>query len=512
MSLRELPARPNLEHLRNQARTLLRQALQADPSASARLAAIGVTSRQPKLADALHAIAREHGFETWPALKLNLEANSEDPVQALTAALKSNEASLVKSVLGRHPSLKSQINEPLPGYGFDAPAILAAVQHNNRDIVDLLLEAGANINERSRWWAGGFGVLDSADPEMAAYLISRGATVDIHAAARLGIIERVRELLAHSPQLVHARGGDGQLPLHFAATVEIASLLLDHGADINACDIDHESTAVQYMVCERQQGQWREPYRHDVARFLISRGARVDLLAASALGDLSLVENILNEDPETIRIVVNERCFPKQNPESGGSIYIYGFGWTKTPHIIAMQFSHKAVFDLLMQRSPVWLRLHQAAEVGDDATFQQVLQRHPTLFARLTPNASRRLIGTAMRNNDRALKVLVEAGWPVNAAMDNNQTALHYAAWHGNLAMVQTLLDHNAPVNVFESEHGGSPLAWALHGSLHSWHRDRGDYPAVARALLAAGAAIPKPEHPLEATDELLEIIRKHIA
>jgi len=512
MSLRELPPRPNLEHLKNQARKLLQQALESDPSASSRLAAVGVTSQQPRLADALHVIAREHGFETWPALRLTLEASSENPVEALTAALKSNDASLVRKVLARHPSLKTQINDPLPGYGFDAPAIIAAVHHNNREIIDILLDAGANINERSRWWAGSFGVLDSAGSELAAYLISRGAIVDIHAAARLGMIDRVRELLADTPDLVHARGGDGQFPLHFAATVEIASLLLDHGAEIDARDIDHESTATQYMVCQRQHVEWREPYRHDVARFLISRGAKADILAASAIGDLSLVESILNDDPETIRTAVTERYFPKQDPKSGGCIYIYGFGWTKTPHMVAMEFGHKAVFELLMQRSPGWLRLLQAAELGDEAMFQQVLQKHPTLFVRLTANASRRLIGTALRNNDRAVKLLVEAGWPVNAAMENNQTALHFAAWHGNLPMVRALLDHNALVSVVETEHGGTPLAWALHGSLHSWHRHRGDYPGVAHALLAAGAAIPRPERPLEATDEVLEIIKGHVA
>jgi hypothetical protein len=260
---------------------------------------------------------------------------------------------------------------------------------------------------------------------------------------------------------------------------------------------------LQYMVCFGSD-------RHDIVKFLISRGAQVDILAASAIGDLSIVERILNDDPETVRTTVTERYFPKQNPRSGGSIYIYGFGLTRTPHTLAHKFGHKAVFELLMQRSPGWLRLLQAAELDDEALFRQVLQKHPALFARLTANASRRLIGTAIRNNDRAVKLLVEAGWPVNVAMDNNQTPLHYAAWHGNLAMVKTLLAHEATVNVFESEHGGNPLGWALHGSLYGWHRDSGDYAGVALALLSAGATIPQIDRPLEATEDVLEIIRQH--
>src|SRR5215469_14754158 len=112
MASRELPARPNLEHLKNQARKLLQHGLEADTSAAARFAALGITSEKPKLADALHVIAREHGFETWPALKLNVEAASENPVEALIAALRANDAVLVRKVLARHPAFKTQINAP----------------------------------------------------------------------------------------------------------------------------------------------------------------------------------------------------------------------------------------------------------------------------------------------------------------------------------------------------------------------------------------------------------------
>jgi ankyrin repeat protein len=510
MPIRELPAHPNLEHLKKQARNLLCDALAYEADAQARFSNCNITT-EPKLADALHVIAREYGFDTWPALKLHVELASADPIEALTAAIKADNATLVREVLGRHPSLRSHINEPLPNYGFDAPAIIAAVHKENREIIDALLDFGANINERSRWWAGGFGVLDSANPELATYLISRGATVDIHAAVRLGMIDRVREFLAFNSQLVHAQGGDGQLPLHFAATVEIAALLLDHGADIDARDIDHESTAAQYLASSRQYMEWQAPYRHDVVRFLISRGAKTDILMASAIGYLELVERILNDDPETIRTTVSERYFPKQDPRSGGSIYIYGFGWTKSPHMLAQQFEHPEVFALLMQRSPIWLRLLSAAEVGDEAYFQRILTDHPQLFLKLSANAARRIIGVAVRNNTRAIHQLLSAGWPASPATENGQTPLHFAAWHGNIDIVRDLIAHNAPVNAFETEHGGNPLAWALHGSQHSWHSDKGDYPAVTRALLDAGAQIPQPEKPLEATEEVLEIIRQHV-
>jgi hypothetical protein len=57
---RDLPLRPNLEHLKNQARVLLRGLQRDDPAA--------------RLADALHAVAREYGFASWPLLKAHVES------------------------------------------------------------------------------------------------------------------------------------------------------------------------------------------------------------------------------------------------------------------------------------------------------------------------------------------------------------------------------------------------------------------------------------------------------
>ena len=51
---RELPARPNLEHLKKQAKERLRERQQTRPDT--------------QLADAQHEIAREYGFSSWPAL------------------------------------------------------------------------------------------------------------------------------------------------------------------------------------------------------------------------------------------------------------------------------------------------------------------------------------------------------------------------------------------------------------------------------------------------------------
>jgi ankyrin repeat protein len=504
MSLRELPASPDLEHLKKQAKRLQREALEANAAATDRFREAKVTYAgvAPKLADAQHVIAREYGFDTWTQLKVYVGSLSSDPMEALSAAIQANDAALASEVLNRYPQLKLRLNEPLPNHSFDTPPIVAAVYKNNRELIDVLLTAGADINARSKWWAGGFGVLDNSGPELTPYLIERGATVDIHAAARLGMFDRVRALIEADPALVHARGGDGQTPLHFAANIEIAGYLLDHGADIETRDIDHESTAAQYAA-----SHW--PRRPEVARYLISRGAQTDILMAAAVGDLERVRNFLDEDPASVWISVAEKYFPKQNPESGGCIYIFGFGWTRKAHMLAHQFGHRDVFDLLMQRSPLGLRFAIACEIGDEPLASSLLAKHPGLIAKQRTEVHRLIMGAALRNNARAVAMMLDAGWPANVSGNYDQTPLHWAAFHGNAEMVRALLEHQAPLEAVEEQYKATPLGWALYGSEHGWHRDAGDYPQTVLALLQAGAKTQQPVDEMTGTEEALDVVRR---
>jgi hypothetical protein len=109
MSPRELPARPNLEHLKKQARLLLRECMQAEAAAVDRFREVDVTysGATPKLADAQHVIACEYGFANWAKLKAHVGSLSDYPVEALTAAIKANDAPLLRQVLGRYPALRS---------------------------------------------------------------------------------------------------------------------------------------------------------------------------------------------------------------------------------------------------------------------------------------------------------------------------------------------------------------------------------------------------------------------
>ncbi len=485
---RELPAKPSLEYLRKQAKQLQR------------------TTSQGKLADAQHALAREYGFADWAKLKSYVITLGLPPAEALTAAIRDQGAQRVRELLESHPELRAKINEPLQNYGFGQHALFAAVQRSDRATIEVLLDAGANINQRTEWWAGGFGVLDDCDPGLVDFLFERGAVIDVHAAARLGMISKLTELVAADQNVVHAKGGAGQTPLHFASTVEIAEFLLDHGAEIDALDVDHESAPAQYMLRVEQKRHYPRD-RQDVARYLVSRGCRTDLLMATALGDVNLVRHHLDTGPACIRMSVSEAWFPKNDPRAGGTIYIRMLGANRTAHVVARDFGHEQVFELLMERTPEDLKLALACELGDEITFQDYLARNPDATKTLSDTERRKLPAAAQSNNTKAVQLMLEAGWPVNTPGEMGATALHWAAFNGNAEMTRDILRFHPDLETKSQEYPGTALSWALYASGNGWHRNTGDFVGTVRALLDAGAALTPDPEALEPSDAVLEVL-----
>ena len=509
---RQLPAKPNLEHLKKQAKELLYNFQQGDPVAIEQFRSFASQHGpgSPRLANAQHVLARDYGFASWPKLKEHVESLTRllQPLEQLSAAVCASNADWVARVLATHSALKAQINDPMPNYGAGMPALLAAVQRSDRKTIDVLLGAGADINVRSRSWAGGIGVLDECAPHMAAFLIERGAVVDVHAAARLGMFEKLQELVTADATVVGSRGSNGQTPLHFTSTVEIAQYLLEHGADIDARDFQHESTPAQHMLRVIQARHYRRD-RQEIARYLVARGCQTDILMAAALGDLQLVRGHLDTDPARIRMTVSEKYFPKQNPRSGGTIYIPIFGRGRTAHLVARDFGHQEVFQFLMERSPEDVKLEQACELGDADTFRALLSRRPNLIETLSDDDRRRLPDAAQNNNTEAVKLMLAAGWPVDALGEYDMTPLQWAAWHGNAHMVQEILRYRPQLEL-SCQHGITAVGCVLHGSENGWHRDTGNYVATLDALLDAGAKAPKVTEDLEASEAVRDVLRQH--
>ena len=175
---RTLPARPDLEQQKKLAKELLHAFRDGDTEAIARIRAELPDKRDVSLADAQFVLAREYGFENWRELRERIErlvANSLPPIEQLKRAVRQGDGKELRRVLARHAEAREAINAPI--FGFDSPA-LVAVSDRSLELVDVLLEFGADPNRKSSWWAGGFHPLYGASGAVAERLIAAGAIPD----------------------------------------------------------------------------------------------------------------------------------------------------------------------------------------------------------------------------------------------------------------------------------------------------------------------------------------------
>ena len=132
-------------------------------------------------------------------------------------------------------------------------------------------------------------------------LIEGGGRYHLGHLIMVGHIDRIKAELDRDPGLVHAEidllhdSGHRGTPLHEAADDcdgRIAGLLLDRGADINALD-NQGRTPLQRAFIEGRCGS-------DFIHLLLDRGAQLDLLSAAVVGEVDLVRELLETDPEEI--------------------------------------------------------------------------------------------------------------------------------------------------------------------------------------------------------------------
>lgn len=452
MSEQPIPERADVRQLRIQAKEFLRELRATDP--------------QAKLADAQREIARRHGFPSWP--KLVAEVETPLLIERMKAAVRSGDAEALDRLLKGNPALRKHIDDPL--FDFDSPAIVQASHHRAAPrLLPVLVRHGADPNARSSWWAGGFGALDSAQGETVDLLLSLGAKWDVWSAAGHGRLDVLRGLLDADPTLVSAPGGDGETPLHFAKTAEVAELLIDRGADLEIRDVDHESTPIQYQITN-------EP----VLRVLLRHGARPDVFTAAVLNDVELLQRILVDDPDAAMARVGWAPFATRQSE-GGHIYAYRLGSGKTPQQVAAEHGSVEVLRELQGRSPV-RDLVAAAWMEDEEAVRRLLKERPDLRSEDEGAVAQ----AAHAGRVETVRLLLSAGFdPTIAGMDSG-SALHVACWFGYLGVVRLLVDR-VPLNLLDPHHGSPPLGWACHGA--QWCRNpKGDYPGVVEALIAAGA------------------------
>ena len=493
-SVEPLPARPSLEHQQKLAKRLLREVWAGDADAIARVQAFLPGAPNPdalKLHDAQLAIARGYGFGSWVAMKRKIESLTKSPLEQFDIAVREGDAQRARELLEKHSEVRARINEPR--FDFDSPAIHQAKK--NTPLVDVLLEHGADINARSKWWAGGFGILESdLTLEEATPLIHRGARITPWAAAGLGLYEELKSIIRANPDSIRERGGDGKTMLHCAATRTIAELLLDNGADLRARDVDHESTPLQYLIADEE-----------IARFLVARGAEVDIFAAARLGNRSLVERCLQENSRCAEVRVNYPPFTAP----GGHIYSWRLGFDLTPADVARKFGHPEIADLIVARLSPEARILDALWCGDRERAHRELALHPISAKELEAHSHGLLASAAWWYRPETVRLMLEMGFDPHVPGMHRSTPLDRASFHGYADIVATLLSLDPDPPILQlNEFGGRPLNACIHGSLHGWETGHPqDHVRTLTLLLQAGSPLDPAMLPT-GNDELDAVMR----
>ena len=200
MPTRPLPDRPNLRHLKDQAKDLLKS---------------GAAS---SLTDAQFQIAQVYGFASWPKLKAHVESLEE--IGALKQAIDTNDFERVKELMTRNPALhRAPIgynqNGPLtwvaecrvpwepPGparlamaqwmiengsdihQGGDGPLMRAALNADRIPMMELLVVHGADVNAE---WNGDYPIIfapcEGMAPAALRWLLDHGAKPNCAKAGR----------------------------------------------------------------------------------------------------------------------------------------------------------------------------------------------------------------------------------------------------------------------------------------------------------------------------------------
>lgn len=226
----KLPERASLEYLKKLAKDRLQMLRQDDPHA--------------KLASALLAVARDHGFASWRALKAEIAQRQTQNVALFFEACAKGDVERLRGLLANDPSLVRA----------DRP------------------------NARHRGWTG------------------------LHSAAQGGHLETVRLLLDHGADPNAREEGDNTYPLHWSAasrSLEAVRALLDAGGDVHGVGDVHELDAIGWATFFHAPGG-APGDNPEVASFLVERGARHHIFSAICIGDLDLIRKLVEENPEAL--------------------------------------------------------------------------------------------------------------------------------------------------------------------------------------------------------------------
>ena len=462
MATKTLPERPSLTQLELQATELHGLHRRKRLPAAARIVAnhprfrnkstASVLDASLELADAQLVIAREYGFESWAALKHHVETESR--VAAITPHPKFNDAvdaigtgdvAKLGALLAAHPDLVRARTNLEPPYGYFT---------------------GATLLHHVAWNPGRAAPVPANVVELARLLLDRGADVDAVTLGRNGGTTMGLIVTSKMASDANASGPLMELLVARGATVgfERSSPILPDWGDQNVLDGPLTNHAPR------------------AAEKLIELGARPDVCAAAALGDMKLLRGFFGKNG---RLAERPRRRAKVMTEADaiGLAMLFAYVNGKPDAV-----------DFLLEKEGNWNMtgvnngtvLHRAAWDGDLTMVKRLIAKGADMSNRDNPFNSTPL-SWAQHNKQRAIFDWMRA----NCAIDLHEAVGHNLREHVEARLREDPASVNKRLDNWETLQS-TPLYWAAWTKIHdvdgehSW--DESERESLVRLLLDRGA------------------------
>jgi len=430
---RELPVRPSLIQLKNQAKDLLKSFRDNSEEAISRFREHNprLDRHQPLLADAQLVLAREYGFSSWTKLKSHVEGLEalENRVARVRDEFSRGDVERRKRLLKpAHAKERFENYDPKAntlsdadarllianeeGYAFWSkyesylhldPAVrevIVAIRAGDLDRLQEVLKAEPSAANPK--WVPGFQI-PKPMPNDSVPLFCVSEAVFRRTNTKRNEYEITLALLGAGAD-VEVSGGEALTGAVSFNAIHVVEALLDGGAAIDG--VDGDGVPMGYAM--------HFSYI-DIAEFLARRGAKLDLRFAAGLGKLDVMKRFFNSDGSL-------------KPDAGALADPYGLERKKHGH----------------------------------SAFR---------CERTRPNILSQSLYFACRNNRiEAAEFLLSQGADINAVvpgLDAGATILHWIASSSHsdasLSMIRFLLDRGADPAIRDQEHHETAIGWARY-------------------------------------------------
>jgi ankyrin repeat protein len=505
-----LPANPNLDQLRHQAKDLLNAAKRGEDDARRRIEAVsaGLTLAATQL-----AIAREYGFASWAKLKDEVEARTlqlADRVDAFCQACVSGRPGRAARMLAETPEIA--------GYNF-ATAVLLGDADRVHDELERDPGLATRRDPRSGWTA------------LHAACASRLHQLDPTLAD--GLADVARMLIAAGADPLAASPRWTPLGCAIAATNSgpsnqpIVELLLANGArptdeNLYLAGVAHDRHELLPILIDRtpslaevaEQALAAPISNNDSesARMLLAAGADPHRYRNDDGRPTSIIWASLEAGcgREFLELLLDHRADPNAAGPDG-----------RTPYQLATAAGETELAELLRRRGAADTatsvdRFLSACRRANRAEAEQLLNDDPGLVERLTVEQRAAIFRAAEHGETAAVGLMLDLGFPVETRGDDGGTALHAAAYNGSAQTVHLLLDRDADIEARDTTWNDTPLGWAVVGSGERPRTNTAaDWIETVRTLLEHGASTEEinldPDSPKPPSPDVAELLRAHL-